>query len=1184
MANRFPLVLDTSSGNKIAEIAAGDNLDLRQTSIVDVQDITALGNINAASVSVNGQDIKPGVFTDLTDAPNSYTGNENFIIRVNSAGTGLEFFQLGGDAQPLSVTDLAISGDIQPTVAPGGDIGSTTQGFNAIFANYFQGSIKGNNGSTVFDAATNQIPYSVIVGGPTAMSDLTNDLGFVTNAQLNDGTVTVEIKNTGDLQGSVFGEDSTLLVDHINGRINAARLTRNGANDGQTIVWNTATELWEPGTAGDITGFASNKTDTLTVQDGYKITFAAAIGNIEGNQINITPAVGYTVDLGNTRMQANAGIQPTNNAEGAIGTASKKFNEGHFVTLTADTLLGAFQGDLVNNETRSNAIVAGDKTAANAGYGFHLVNTTGGVTNASLNFNGNDLIAANLVNATGEISGNVYGDDSTILVDGLNNKIRGDIEFAVTEGYIAGKNINITPEGGYFVKLGNTEVTGTVTPAVDGAGNLGTVAKKFGQGYFSTVNATTIDADNVIADVLTATSFNITGSGVGTFSSGGDLVIDTGNRIILQGGPAKLPILTTAERDAFPTIDADTIYNSTDDRFQFRQNGQWITLHEGTFNGDVIGNVTGDLTGNITGADRNGAVAPADVTITAGDETTASQNGADVTISGGAPGAGGTHGGVNIGNAAGANQIDGDTTFGHDVIVTGNFTVNGTTTSVDSVNLEVEDNTILLNKNETGAGVTAGSAGIEIERGTETNSSILWSEGDDRWYINGGVLNAALGIITDAITAVSVTSDLKGSVFADDSGLMVDAVANHLTSATGEITSFVSPTITGTLIQPVATGQITIGNNSVGTISYNDSTGAINATSTGGVTIAGAATGTVTIGNGTSGNVTLGNGSNTIDIAENSTLDLTNVTVTGLSTSITGNVTGNIDNTNLTVGATATTTTISNASGRIDAASTIRMLGTPLASIENEEQTSTIRLFDTTYTGATNGAQMILQTPLVTVSNNLQVDGTTQFTNQVTSPNGFKGSVYSDAGALVIDGATGTLAGDGVTGAGTTTFTITTPDTSNATVPEAIQLEPGDASATGQAGGNIALLAGASNDNTGGTVILRAGASTSGTGGTTYIDGGDGATDGNVAIGTGHLTSATAEIIIGASGATDTTVDGNRLRIRTTNIPTTSKGASGDRIGEVAFDGAAIYFCVADYTNGSPDIWRKQAWGNGAAW
>ena len=1254
MANRFPLVLDTSSGNKIAEIAAGDNLDLRQTSIVDVQDITALGNINAASVSVNGQDIKPGVFTDLTDAPNSYTGNENFIIRVNSAGTGLEFFQLGGDAQPLSVTELAISGDIQPTVAPGGDIGSTTQGFNAIFANYFQGSIKGNNGSTVFDAATNQIPYSVIVGGPTAMSDLTNDLGFVTNAQLNDGTVTVEIKNTGDLQGSVFGEDSTLLVDHINGRINAARLTRNGANDGQTIVWNTATELWEPGTAGDITGFASNKTDTLTVQDGYKITFAAAIGNIEGNQINITPAGGYTVDLGNTRMQANAGIQPTNNAEGAIGTATKKFNEGHFVTLTADTLLGAFQGDLVNDETRSNAIVAGDKTATNGGYGFHLVNTTGGVTNASLNFNGNDLITANLVNATGEISGNVYGDDSTILVDGLNNKIRGDIEFAVTEGYIAGKNINITPAGGYFVKLGNTEVTGTVTPAVDGAGNLGTVSKKFGQGYFSTVNATTIDADNVIADVLTATSFNITGSGVGTFSSGGDLVIDTGNRIILQGGPAKFPILTTTERDAFPTVDADTIYNSTDDRFQFRQNGQWITLHEGSFNGDVIGNVTGDLIGNIIGADRNGAVAPADVTITAGDETTASQNGADVTISGGAPGAGGTHGGVNIGNAAGANQIDGDTTFGNNVIVTGNMTVSGTTTTINTEEVNIADNIIILNSNFTGAGPTE-SGGIEIERGNEANKSFVWDETTDKWTLGTETLVAGT---VEAAFIGTFDGDMTGTMSGDDSTILVDGVNNKIV---GPVETFSLRTTNATIALGYLAGQTDQENSSV---AIGNQAG--NNAQTGGAVGIGYKAGNNTQGLGA---VALGyqagqntQGGNAIAIGElagqtnqsghgialgyatgqtaqgesaiaigklagyanqaansivlNATgLELNNTQASSLvikpvrdavgttvvmydatsgeitHTATPGTLAANIDQTTVAIGATtATAVNIGNAgstttlSGPLSVGSTMSFTGTPQGTIENSEQTTTIRLFDTTYTGATSGAQMILQTPLVTVSNNFQVDGTTQFTNQVTSPNGFKGSVYSDAGALVIDGATGTLAGDGVTGAGTTTFTITTPDTSDATVPEAIQLEPGDANATGQAGGNIALLAGASNDDAGGTVILRAGASTSGTGGTTYIDGGDGATDGNVAIGTGHLTSATAEIIIGASGATDTTVDGNRLRVRTTNIPTTSKGASGDRIGEVAFDGAAIYFCVADYTNGSPDIWRKQAWGNGAAW
>ena len=1148
MANRFPLVVDTSDGNKIKEIPAGDNLDLRQVSIVDVQDINALGIINAASVSVNGQELKPSGFLNLTDTPESYVGNENLLVRVNSAGTGIEFFALGGDETPLAVANMTVRGDILPIDNLQYNIGSDTQKFDQLHGNYFKGSIKGYDGSTVFDATTNQIPYSVIVGGPTVISDLTNDAGYVTQADLAGGSLTVEIKNTGDLQGSVFGEDSTLLVDHINGRINAARLTRNGANDGQTIVWNNVTELWEPGTAGDITGFASNKTDTLTVQNGYKIVFEAAIGNLEGNQINITPAPGYTVDLGNTRMQATAGIQPTNDEEGFIGTATKKFNEGHFVTLTADTLLGAFQGDLVNNETRSDAVVAGDKTAPNGGYGFHLVNTTGGVTNASLNFNNNNLIAANLVAATGDLIGNVYSDDSTVLVDGLNGKIAGDIRFPVTEGYIQGKNINIDPDTGYFVKLGDTEVVGTITPEIDGTAALGSVSKKFGTGYFTSLNVADATFTNLTAGSLTATSFTVEGEGVGTFSSGGDLVLETGNRVRVEGGLFKLPQISTATRDSFPVVNGDVIYNTTTNRAQFRQDSTWVELNAGTFNGNLIGNATGNI-----------------------DNT-------NLTV-------GATATSVTVGNATSTNQVDGDTTFGHDVIVTGNFTVNGTTTSVDSVNLEVEDNTILLNKNETGAGVTAGSAGIEVERGTETNSSILWSEGDDRWYINGGVLNAALGIITDAITAVSVTSDLKGSVFADDSSLMVDAVANHLTSATGEITSFVSPTITGTLIQPVATGQITIGNNSVGTISYNDSTGAINATSTGGVTIAGAASGTVTIGNGTSGDVTLGNGSNTIDIAESSTLDLTNVTVTGLSTSITGNVTGNIDNTNLTVGATATTTTISNASGRIDAASTIRMLGTPLASIENEEQTSTIRLFDSTYSGTPSGAQILLQAPLTYVSNDLKVDGANvTFVNRIDAQDGIKGSVYSTANALIIDASTGTLAGDGITGQGTSTFQITTPDTSDANVPQAIELLPGTASLAGQDGGNINLLAGASNTAVGGSVILRAGGATAGTGGNIYLDGGDSTTDGNVNIGTGHLTGATAEIIVGASGATDTTVNGNRFRLRTTNIPSSSKGSAGDRIGEVAFDGASIYFCVADYTNGSPDIWRKQNWQFGAAW
>ena len=62
---------------------------------------------------------------------------------------------------------------------------------------------------------------------------------------------------------------------------------------------------------------------------------------------------------------------------------------------------------------------------------------------------------------------------------------------------------------------------------------------------------------------------------------------------------------------------------------------------------------------------------------------------------------------------------DSGVTFGADVTVTGDLTVNGTLTSINTTNTEISDNSIVLNNGETAAGVTARTAGFEIDRGTE---------------------------------------------------------------------------------------------------------------------------------------------------------------------------------------------------------------------------------------------------------------------------------------------------------------------------------------------------------------------------------------------------------------------------------------------------------------------------------
>lgn len=65
-----------------------------------------------------------------------------------------------------------------------------------------------------------------------------------------------------------------------------------------------------------------------------------------------------------------------------------------------------------------------------------------------------------------------------------------------------------------------------------------------------------------------------------------------------------------------------------------------------------------------------------------------------------------------------------------EVSVTGDFTVLGETTDIRSENVTIRDNILKINNGEEGAGVTPGSgtAGIEIDRGTEEKVQILFNE------------------------------------------------------------------------------------------------------------------------------------------------------------------------------------------------------------------------------------------------------------------------------------------------------------------------------------------------------------------------------------------------------------------------------------------------------------------------
>lgn len=73
-----------------------------------------------------------------------------------------------------------------------------------------------------------------------------------------------------------------------------------------------------------------------------------------------------------------------------------------------------------------------------------------------------------------------------------------------------------------------------------------------------------------------------------------------------------------------------------------------------------------------------------------------------------------------------------------EVRITGDLVVEGDTLTVSAENLQVQDNIITLNFGETGAGVTEGTSGIEIDRGTADNVYFLYQESDDTWNLKTG--------------------------------------------------------------------------------------------------------------------------------------------------------------------------------------------------------------------------------------------------------------------------------------------------------------------------------------------------------------------------------------------------------------------------------------------------------------
>ena len=143
------------------------------------------------------------------------------------------------------------------------------------------------------------------------------------------------------------------------------------------------------------------------------------------------------------------------------------------------------------------------------------------------------------------------------------------------------------------------------------------------------------------------------------------------------------------------------------------------------------------------------------------------------------------------------------------IIIDGNLTVSGSTTSVETTNSTITDNIIVLNEGETLSGLAGGSgtSGIEINRGLLTNVSFVYDETDDKFKALEG---SALINIQVATPVTGNDAATKNYVDAAAGGAVTSAAGSNTEIQFNNSGSFgASPNLTwdGTTVN--VTGNIT---------------------------------------------------------------------------------------------------------------------------------------------------------------------------------------------------------------------------------------------------------------------------------------------------------------------------------------------------------------------------------------
>jgi hypothetical protein len=703
-----------------------------------------------------------------------YLGNVQAAGNLNVDGvTTLDSSSVVGNLSVSANTDLTGNLNVDglttlDSTSIAGNLLMNTDKFTVDYLGNVQ--VAGNlnvDGITTLDSSS--IVGNLNVSANTALTGNLNVDGLTTldstsitgNLLMNTDKFTVDYLGNTAIAGTLNVGDSSNFADNVS-------IQGNLAIGGNTTMSGTLT------VDGEITfkaGASSNINLGDTANDN--VVFNADVNS------SIIPNTDNTNDLGSaTQEWRNLYIDGVANIDGIRGdsaTFTGNLNVDGLTVLDST----AIAGNLLMNTDKFTVDYLGNVQAA------------GNLNVDGLTVLDSTAIAGNLLMNTDKFTVDYLGNvlaagtlnvgDSSNFAD--NVRIQGNLSVngSVTLGDAATDNV-----------VFNADVNSNIIPNTDNTYDLGSPSQEWRHLYVDgTANVDNLAADSAtIANNLTTNNLTVVNDFVvgGAFTVAGEVRTSTSYIILLDSsGNHILNAGIAIDRGNYDS--AVLQWNETTNYWELNQDSsparyRILTTADSNLNALSITSSNGDFTidasGDITLDADGGQIYLKDGGIQRGyfDVTTLNA----VKLHTGASTLNTTwvdDSATVAGKLSAADLFITDSAYiGGTLTIGGSLRVAGTTTTVNSETITFDDNILVLNNNKIDAPANGETAGLEVERGSSTNASLLWNETADRWTVSG----AAAGTLayTSELPPKATTSALGLIKIEDDT--VQSTAANTVTT------------------------------------------------------------------------------------------------------------------------------------------------------------------------------------------------------------------------------------------------------------------------------------------------------------------------------------------------------------------------------------------------------------------